>query len=247
MKSRYYLQRISNGGCRTELSFQIFNHFESEYNTGLLVYSRQQDGSKKSYLILTKTKKQESKQSNQNNQIKINKIKEIKTMQFSTKTILALSIMYASTVVVHGRLSTPKGPQVDGSTRQLAACLAEGEFCTVITEPEKCCVGECQWNDDTQAYRCPYTDGRTRQLTVGSSSQKTPNPEGSSSQETTNPNGCISFYIGPGTGCDWMCQHCAKILDTGNYYFTDQVCTYESGGCVGNPIANTQYTCCAGA
>jgi len=71
--------------------------------------------------------------------------------------------------------------------------------------------------------------------------------EGSSSQETTDPNGCISFYIGPGTGCDYMCQHCATILGTGNYYFTDPVCTYESGGCVGNPIANAQYTCCAGA
>ena len=159
-------------------------------------------------------------------------------MQFSTKTILALSIMYASTVVVHGRLTTPKGPHVDDSTRQLAACVAEGGPCQFDKE---CCVGICLGDPGC------YDDGSTRQLAAGSSSQETTNPEGSSSQETTNPNGCISFYIGPGTGCDWMCQHCATILDTGNYYFTDQVCTYKSGGCVGNPIANTQYTCCAGA
>ena len=105
---------------------------------------------------LTKTKQQESKQS------KITKIKEIKTMQFSTKTILALSIMYASTIVVHGRLSAPKGLQVDGSTRQLATCLAEGDFC--ITDTDKCCVGECTWSAGIQSYRCPFTDGSTRQL-----------------------------------------------------------------------------------
>ena len=107
-------------------------------------------------LNLTKTKQQESKQS------KITKIKEIKTMQFSTKTILALSIMYASTIVVHGRLSAPKGLQVDDSTRQLATCLAEGDFC--ITDTDKCCVGECQWSAGIQQYRCPFSDGSTRQL-----------------------------------------------------------------------------------
>jgi len=27
-----------------------------------------------------------------------------------------------------------------------------------------------------------------------------------------------------------------------NYYFTDNVCKYESGGCVGNPLAGVTYT-----
>lgn len=58
-------------------------------------------------------------------------------------------------------------------------------------------------------------------------------------------NNCISFTIGQGTGCEWMCNYCANQLGTNNYYFTDGVCTYQSGGCVGNPIADKQYTCCA--
>jgi len=46
-----------------------------------------------------------------------------------------------------------------------------------------------------------------------------------------------------------MCNYCANQLGTGNYYFTDNVCTcmtsmYQSG-CVGNPIAGKSYTCCA--
>lgn len=32
---------------------------------------------------------------------------------------------------------------------------------------------------------------------------------------------------------------------TNNYYFTDSVCTYQSGGCVGNPVAGKTYTCCS--
>ena len=86
-------------------------------------------------------------------------------MQFSTKTILALSIMYASTIVVHGRLSTPKGPHVDDSTRQLEYCLAEGEIC--INDTDKCCVGECQKAIGGYPDYCPYNrdiDGSTRQL-----------------------------------------------------------------------------------
>jgi hypothetical protein len=59
---------------------------------------------------------------------------------------------------------------------------------------------------------------------------------------------CLSFTVGQGTGCSWMCNYCATNLGTSNYYFTDNVCTYESGaGCVGNPIAGRLYTCCAAA
>lgn len=57
-------------------------------------------------------------------------------------------------------------------------------------------------------------------------------------------NGCISFSVTSGTGCAWMCNYCANQLGP-NYYFTDQVCTYQSGGCVGNPIAGVTYTCCS--
>lgn len=58
-------------------------------------------------------------------------------------------------------------------------------------------------------------------------------------------NGCVSFTVGSGTGCAWMCNYCAGALGTNNYYFTDSVCTYETGGCVGSPQAGKQYTCCA--
>ena len=63
---------------------------------------------------------------------------------------------------------------------------------------------------------------------------------------TTSPdNGCITFSVSQGTGCNWMCNYCSNQLGTNNYYFTDNVCTYESGvGCVGNPLAGRQYTCC---
>jgi hypothetical protein len=56
---------------------------------------------------------------------------------------------------------------------------------------------------------------------------------------------CVSFQITSGTGCQWMCEYCANNLGTSNYYFTDEVCTYESGGCVGNPMTDKTYTCCA--
>ena len=58
-------------------------------------------------------------------------------------------------------------------------------------------------------------------------------------------NNCISFSIGSGTGCDWMCSYCANTLGTNNYYFTTDVCKYESGGCVGNPQTGVTYTCCS--
>lgn len=58
-------------------------------------------------------------------------------------------------------------------------------------------------------------------------------------------NNCVSFTVGSGTGCNWMCSYCANALGTNNYYFTTPVCSYQSGGCVGNPIAGVQYTCCS--
>jgi len=60
-----------------------------------------------------------------------------------------------------------------------------------------------------------------------------------------DPNSCVSFSVAAGTGCAWMCGYCANALGTNNYYFTDGVCTYETGGCVGNPIAGSSYTCCS--
>lgn len=63
--------------------------------------------------------------------------------------------------------------------------------------------------------------------------------------DPTPSNGCVSFTVGQGTGCAWMCSYCATQLGTSNYYFTDSICTYQSGGCVGNPVAGKQYTCCS--
>jgi hypothetical protein len=35
-----------------------------------------------------------------------------------------------------------------------------------------------------------------------------------------------------------LIDYCANQLGTNNYYFTDNVCTYQQGvGCVGNPLA----------
>ena len=60
-----------------------------------------------------------------------------------------------------------------------------------------------------------------------------------------DPNGCITFSVSEGTGCAWMCEYCANQLGTDNYYFTTPVCAYQTGGCVGNPIAGVSYTCCS--
>ena len=62
---------------------------------------------------------------------------------------------------------------------------------------------------------------------------------------SSHPNNCIQFSVGAGTGCAWMCSYCANQLGTNNYYFTNNVCTYQTGGCVGNPVAGTMYTCCS--
>lgn len=51
--------------------------------------------------------------------------------------------------------------------------------------------------------------------------------------------------VSSGTGCTWMCNYCATNLNTNNYYFTNGVCKYQSGGCVGNLLSGTQYTCCS--
>jgi hypothetical protein len=58
-------------------------------------------------------------------------------------------------------------------------------------------------------------------------------------------NNCVSFTVGSGTGCAWMCNYCASTLGTNQYYFVDNVCTYQTGGCVGNPVAGKSYTCCS--
>jgi len=65
---------------------------------------------------------------------------------------------------------------------------------------------------------------------------------------STNPsNGCYTFTVGQGTGCQYLCNLCSNQLGTNNYYFTDNVCTYDSGlgFCTGNPLQGKQYTCCA--
>lgn len=61
---------------------------------------------------------------------------------------------------------------------------------------------------------------------------------------TTVTSLCTSFQVAPGTGCDWMCNYCALHVGS-SYYFTDGVCSYKSGGCVGSPQVNKTYTCCS--
>jgi len=58
-------------------------------------------------------------------------------------------------------------------------------------------------------------------------------------------NNCIQFILGSGTGCVWACNYCGNMLNTSNYYFNPPICQYESGGCVGNPLAGVEYTCCS--
>lgn len=75
-------------------------------------------------------------------------------------------------------------------------------------------------------------------------------------------NQCVTFSVGSGTGCQWMCDYCANSLGTNNYYFTTDVCKYQTAthilesfldipqiqlttGCVGNPSAGVPYTCCS--
>ena len=58
-------------------------------------------------------------------------------------------------------------------------------------------------------------------------------------------NNCAEFTVASGTGCQWMCNFCEQVLGTTNYYFTDGICMYQTGGCVGNPQAGVKYTCCS--
>ena len=71
------------------------------------------------------------------------------------------------------------------------------------------------------------------------------NETNETNKTAVTPNSCVSFNVGSGTGCGWMCQYCANQLGTNNYYFTDGVCTYESDGCVGSPVEGKSYTCCS--
>ena len=64
---------------------------------------------------------------------------------------------------------------------------------------------------------------------------------------TAVANNCASFVVGSGTGCAWMCNYCRNVLCTPNYYFVDDVCQYQPGGCIGNPVAGQVYTCCSAA
>jgi len=58
-------------------------------------------------------------------------------------------------------------------------------------------------------------------------------------------NSCVTFQVGQGTGCSWMCNYCANTLGTNSYYFTTPVCTYQPGvGCIGTPQSGVSYTCC---
>lgn len=69
---------------------------------------------------------------------------------------------------------------------------------------------------------------------------------GAAAAQTCGPtNQCVTFTVGQGTGCAWMCNYCATALGTNSYYFTSDVCKYETGGCVGSPAAGAAYTCCA--
>lgn len=63
--------------------------------------------------------------------------------------------------------------------------------------------------------------------------------------ESTASSNCISFQVSAGTGCQWMCNYCANTLGTTDYYFTNGVCTYETGGCIGSPQVGILYTCCS--
>lgn len=66
------------------------------------------------------------------------------------------------------------------------------------------------------------------------------------SRDVCHSNQCTTFSVSSGTGCAWMCQYCATALGTNDYYFTDNVCSYQEGvGCTGNPIAGKSYTCCS--
>ena len=56
---------------------------------------------------------------------------------------------------------------------------------------------------------------------------------------------CVTFYISSEIGCNWMCNYCANQLSTDNYYFINNICTYQNRKCIGNPQTGISYTCCS--
>lgn len=88
--------------------------------------------------------------------------------------------------------------------------------------------------------------GGTCQLAPTTSATATATATETATETVAVSNQCVTFTVGSGTGCAWMCGYCAAELGP-NYYFTDSVCTYSTGGCVGNPITGKSYTCCAAA
>lgn len=81
---------------------------------------------------------------------------------------------------------------------------------------------------------------------TGGTCQLAPTATATATETVAVSNQCVTFTVGSGTGCAWMCGYCAAALGP-NYYFTDSVCTYSTGGCVGNPVTGKSYTCCAAA
>ena len=65
-----------------------------------------------------------------------------------------------------------------------------------------------------------------------------------SDKKKLNNQDCITFTIGEGTGCQFMCDYCAENLGTNNFYFTDWICKNRNGICTGSPMAYEEYTCC---
>ena len=43
--------------------------------------------------------------------------------------------------------------------------------------------------------------------------------------EVCSNNGCVSFSVGPGTGCAWMCNYCANIVQI--IELTKHICIYN--------------------
>ncbi len=66
-----------------------------------------------------------------------------------------------------------------------------------------------------------------------------------SSKKTLKDQDCITFTIGDGTGCQFMCDYCSENLGTNNFYFTDWICQNKNGVCTGEPMPWETYTCCS--
>ena len=57
-----------------------------------------------------------------------------------------------------------------------------------------------------------------------------------SSKKTLKDQDCITFTIGDGTGCQFMCDYCSENLGTNNFYFTDWICKNKNGLYLGKHI-----------